>query len=341
MGSRMLVKSVPADVLYICAELITGKSIPVIVGIARLPIGQGLAWIMVTIGAVAGTLFSSYAAHKGGGMSCLCFGNRLVQLAYSLGLSVSLLLSLAGHIHPERGGSLVVIPVFGSVVQSLPQRHSTAFVSLALSGAVFYLCILAGEAEQAAPVFNGLAAMRRGASTAGATLTVGEVVGRAFQLFVLGFYACIQHAPTQVYFRCGGEEPAYASHHHARNAPYCLFVGLFSAWIRVCLWSGVCFMQDQLLHAMLENNAARSDAWAWACCVLYMTALLYSACWTATQLREQILPRFRVDSEVGKLKVVVFVVALAALFRQRSPEILFYTTDALTVASVVATLASS
>jgi hypothetical protein len=337
----MLIRSVPADLLYICGELLTGKSIPVLVGIARLPIGQGLAWIMVTIGAVAGTLFSSYAAHKGGGLSLLSFGNRFVQLAFSLGLSVSLLLSLAGHIHPERGCSVVVIPVFCSVVQSLPQRHSTAFVSLALSAAVFYLCVLAGEAEQAPPVFRGRPA-RVAAASPGATLSIGEAIARAFQLFVLGFYACIQHAPTQVYFsRCGaGEEPAYATHHHARHAPYCLFVGLFSAWVRVCVWSGVCFMQDQLLHAMLENDPARADGWAWACCVAYMTALLYSACWTATQLREQVLPRFFIESEAGKLKVAVAVVALAALHRQRSPEVVFYATDALTLTSILVTLVS-
>ena len=335
-----MIKAVPLDLLYISAELLTGKSVPVLVGITRLPIGQGLAWVMVTLGAMSGTVFSVYAARKGG-MSGLAFWNRLLQLGFSLGLSVSLLLSLASGIHAARGEALAVIPAFFSLVQSLPQRHSTALVSLVLAVLVFYACILAGEADIAAshtplaerrvePVFLG--------TPPAGSLTVGGAIARAVQLFVLGFYACVQHAPTQVYFKTDETacDPAYASHHHARHAPYSMFIGMAAAWLRVCVWSTVCFMPDHTLHSLLEGNYATQGSWP--CIVLYMTALLYSACWTATQLREQVLPYFCVATEVGRLKALVCIVALAALYRQRSPDAMFYAADALAGVCVLATL---
>jgi hypothetical protein len=346
-GGTTMIKSVPPDLLYLCAELVTGKSVPVLVGITRLPIGQALAWAMVTLGAVAGTLFSVYASRRASGVALLGFGNRLLQLGFSLALSVSLLLSLASGIHPQRGPALAVIPVFFSLVHSLPQRHSTGLVSLVLGLLVLYVCTLAGEAELAERLPDIIRARRAhlvapsppAASLAPPSgLTLGEVIARALQLFTLSFYACVQHAPTQVYFRTDETsacDPAYASHHHARHAPYSLFIGLTAAWVRVLVWSAVCFMPDNALHALLEGDYSRNE---WACIILYMTALLYSACWTATQAREQVLPYFCVATEAGRLKALVCIVALAALYRQRSPDAMFYATDALSGVCVLAAL---
>lgn len=347
--SRGMLASVPADLLYIAAELLTGKSVPVLVGITRLPIGQALAWVMVTLGAVAGTLFSVYASRQASGVSLVGFGNRLLQLAFSLALSVSLLLSLASGIHPQRGAALAVIPVFFSLVHSLPQRHSTGLVALVLGLLVLYVCTLAGEvdladrmpdiirARKASPTSNDPRPSASLAPPAG--LTLGGAIARAVQLFVLAFYASVQHAPTQVYFHvtpATGEDPAYASHHHARHAPYSLFIGLTAAWLRVCVWSVVCFMPDNALHALLEGDFSRRGGWA--CIVLYMTALLYSACWTATQLRQQVLPFFRA-SPVAQLKLLVAVITLATVLRQRvSPDAMLYTADALAGACVIAAL---
>jgi hypothetical protein len=78
-GGTTMIKSVPPDLLYLCAELVTGKSVPVLVGITRLPIGQALAWAMVTLGAVAGTLFSVYASRRASGIALLGFvGHKVI-----------------------------------------------------------------------------------------------------------------------------------------------------------------------------------------------------------------------------------------------------------------------
>ena len=370
----LMIQAAPLDMLYICAELVTGKSIPVLVGITRLPIGQGLAWISVTMGAVTGSYFSVWAVHKTKTLSLVAFYNRLLQLCFSLWLSLSLMLSLAKGIHAERGTSLAAVPVLCIITQTLPQRHSTALVSFVLCCAVFYLCALVATIEEGQRATTQLpattATMRRATAALlpaptrahppqhEVSLTLHEIIARAFQLFVLGFYACVQHAPTQTYFDVSTNhtdhkdkadhhdtcKPVYASHHHAKHATYCCFICMLSAWIRVCVWSAVCFLQDNKLHTMLENNHSdpNHDAhWSWLCCTVYMTALLYSACWTATQLREQVLPRFCVifDSEGARLKLLVSLLSLATLFRQREPYIMFWATNALTaVCFLTATL---
>lgn len=359
-----MLRSVPLDILYLCAELVTGKSIPVLVGIARLPVGQGLAWLSVSAGAIAGTCFSVWAARETQSLALLSFVNRCLQLAFSLGLSVSLLLSLAGGVHIEHGVGLALIPAFCVVWQPLPQRHSTALVAFLLSWGTFYICAIMSAVDAGAPSAAGTLeeAMSRSrlrhnpyqerGTPAPVALTLQEIVLRSLQLFLLGAYACIQHAPTQVYFDarhrqgdwggegwdCGRGRPTYASFHHANHAAYSFFMGLVAAWLRVCAWSPICFSQDNFLHLMLEGD--RRGDWDWLCCAAYICTLLYSACWTATQLREQILPRFGIDSEHARLRAAVLVFALAAVFRQRAPALMFGLTYALTVASVLTAYAT-
>jgi len=83
------------------------------------------------------------------------------------------------------------------------------------------------------------------------------------------------------------------------------------------------FLQENTLHAILENDDSRGG-WDWFCCSAYMTALLYSACWTATQVREQVVPRFcLVESTSIKLRLLVVVFAVSALFRQRDYQVCF------------------
>lgn len=346
-----MLRSVGPDLLYICAELMTGKSIPVLVGITCLPVGQVLAWVMVSMGAVSGTLFSVWAAHHAAGMTLASLLNRVLQLCFSLWLSVSLILSVARGIHAERGVALTIIPVCAAVMQPLPQRHSTALVSFILSCLVLYVCTLTSVVDEGIDAHHPV--MRHASLAERPTLvlpppielSVGEVVSRALQLFLLAFYACVQHAPTQVYFNTSKassriNKPAYASNHHADHVGYCLIIGMLAAWLRLCVWSAICFFPDNRLHAMLENDhsVGARGAWSWQCCIVYMTALLYSACWTTTQLLEQVLPRFSIDASADRLKCVVCVLVLATLFRQRDPLIMFVATYTLLGVCILASM---
>jgi hypothetical protein len=344
----LMIQAVPSDILYICAELMTGKSIPVLVAITRLPVGQGLAWVMVCLGGLAGTCFSVLVTHETRTLSLISFTNRLLQLCFSVGLSISLLLSIANGIHPERGVALAVIPAFCLLAQPLPQRHSTALVSFLLCCATFYVCAIMAAVDEgrvASHPSHLLPAARQAASAHaakdGLTLTVPQIISRALQLFALAFYACIQHAPTQIYFETTeNARPNYASHHHANHVPYSFFIGMVGGWLRVCVWSGLCFFQDNPLHAMLENSV-RADEWSWPCCIIYMTTLLFSACWTSTQIKEQIIPRFisgRSNVGIGFIKGLVLAIAVAAVFRQRDPDAMFYAANVLMGVSILSAI---
>jgi hypothetical protein len=198
----MVFRSIPIDVMYICAELITGKSIPVLVGITRLPVDQFLCWLMLLLGAVFGTLFSVYTARAVTGMTLLGFSNRLVQLGFSLCMSLSMLLSVSKGIHAGRGVVLSLIPSFCIVAQNLPQRDSTALLSFGLCCLLFYVTMITSvmaEKRDADMLPHPAPRMTRPHQEA-EEVGVWGFVWRSFQLFLLAFYACIQHAPTQVTF---------------------------------------------------------------------------------------------------------------------------------------------
>ena len=83
------------DILLFSSDLLTGKSIPVLVGITRLPVDQFLAGVVLSMGAAAGALFSFYSSQAVRGLHWLGPVNRLLQMPFGLYLSFSLLLSLS------------------------------------------------------------------------------------------------------------------------------------------------------------------------------------------------------------------------------------------------------
>lgn len=340
--ARMTALAFLTDVAVISSDLISGKSIPVLVGIARLPVDQFLACTVLTLGALAGALFSFYSSSHTQGMHPLGHLHRLVQLLFSLFLSLSLHLALSRGVHYARGVVLSLIPAFCVASQSLPQRAMTARVALAASLAAYLYCVNAPVPASSDDLLlvGPLPSVLQGLDGSDQAAGVWDVVLRALLLFLLAFYACTQHGPTQVYYCCSDGEDAcavYASHAHAQCRHYALFVGLVSALLRVSVWYGVCLKQNNALHAMLEGDLSR---WNWAGYALYSGVLLFSACWTATQIREQVLPLtaiVRVSSVQGRLRLLVCVLALAALYRLRDAEVAFSLAAGLSAASVVVT----
>ena len=338
------------DILLFSSDLLTGKSIPVLVGITRLPVDQFLAGVVLSMGAAAGALFSFYSSQAVRGLHWLGTVNRLLQMLFGLFLSFSLLLSLSRGVHYERGVILSLIPALVVASQGLPQRTSTTLVTVLLSVLAYYYCMVRvveaslqdalAQTEPIPRILRGLNAPDSMDSPDDDEASgVWDVLLRALQLFVLAFYACVQHAPTQVY--CDAEDERdqkafFASGHLAKYPQYALLVGLVSALVRVCVWYGVCFFQNNALHVMLENDLSRGG-WDRAGCVLYSVALLYSASWSATQVREQVLPLFNVTSVETRLKLLVLVLALAALDRQRHPQLMFALTTAFSLVCLAVT----
>lgn len=333
------------DVFLLSSDFTSGKSIPVLVGITRLPIDQFLACVMLAMGAIGGALFSHYTARFARSLHPLAHTNRCIQLFFALFLSLSLSLSLARGIQYMRGVILSIVPAFCVISQPLPQRASTPWVAILVSLVAYWYCmavpiqtseVLAVDMStlRGPSVLHGLNLDSPEEEVAG----VWDVVLRALQLFALAFYACVQHGPTEVYFLARQDPDAvYTSWAYAKSPHYALFVCLFSGLLRVCVWYGVVFFQNNTLHVMLENDLSRGG-WDWAGCVLYSAALLYSACWTASQIREQVLPFFKLSGSVpARIKLLVAALALAAIHRQRDAWAMFGVADGLAGLTVLVT----
>jgi hypothetical protein len=113
-------------------------------------------------------------------------------------------------------------------------------------------------------------------------------------------------------------------------------LGLVTAWVRVTFWYILCFLHDNVVHLMLSNDFSRGG-FDWTCSILYMAALLYSGSWTATQIWEQVLPHFKLNSRHERLKFLALVLGLATLFRQRDGGAVFWATNALTLLALATT----
>lgn len=343
-----MLHAVPFDFVHLVGELVTGKSIPVLLAIAQLPLDRRLACAALAVGGVAGTCFSVWSMRATSGIAwpILAFSARLAHLGFSLFLSFSLLLSVAGGLLDEggRGVVLSVVPAFCFVAQGLPERPSSAVMA-------FLLCVVAlgvGLARplEAAPVLRGEPAPPAPEpppdGLARQAAEVGAALGRSLQLGVLAFYACVQHAPTQVLFgsceahRRGAVEYCSPFLVKPRSLDYCCFVSGAATWVRLVVWTAVCLLHDTPLHLVLEGN--RSRGWDWLSCCALMTALLYQACWTATQIREQVLPYFKQFAARDRLRLLSFVLALSALFRQRHPWVIFGVADGLVGLCLVTTV---
>jgi len=369
----MIAASIIGDLMCLGGELLTGKSIPILVGIVSLPIDQWLACIVVSIGAVSGALFSVYASRATHGLTVLGSGNRLIQQSFSLFLSLSLLLSVARGIHFDRGMVLSIVPSFAITLFALPQNKAPGIISFLLACVLLTVCSNTPVGSSGEDAFaNGNTHVLSGAPRQSHTAkeestSVWQVVLRALQLFLLALYASLQHAPTQIYFQAtqgsgDDDEPprgrvhrhihphhhhhhhyydhealAFASHHHAKDARYAVLVGLASALLRVTFWYILCFFQNNTMHVMLENDHSRGG-WNWACCALYITTLLFAACWTATQITEQVLPHFGAVFHVDRIRLVAGILSLSTLYRQRDSDALFIATDVMLLLSVGTTI---
>ena len=362
-----MLHALPGDLLYLCTDLVTGKSIPLLLGITILPLDHWLAAMVLVLGALSGTLYSAWAARSVSNLSSpvYAFGNMAVQTAFSIFASTSLALSISTAILPS-GIVLSCIPAFCVIAQPYPQRHSTALLALALNFGFFYVAMITGiiRTLDERAVFSFYMHLAHARSLLGYASqdmtqslqmidhladTVWRVVSRSVQLFILAFYASTQHAPLQAYIGKHLEkplmDPIYTSRYIASSPLYCSFASLCAAWIRCFVWLGVTFFHNNALHLIVENQ--RRSEWPWVCCYLYMTALLFSAGWSWTQLTEQVLPCLTMNlperlafSQRLRLPALTIIMAFSAYYHVSDPWVLIGMAQLLAILTIVCALAS-
>lgn len=347
----MHVANVVFDFLHLSSELFSGQSLPVVLAIVMLPLFRLITVIVVAIGLLCGITFSTWIVRATCGLNwrLVSQGNRMLQLFFSAVLSLSLALHLGTVLGGwETGGLLLVlVPAFCLCAQNLPQRHSSPLGCLLLA-------IVAIPVGFATPLEAGSAGLRhdvlgmgrQGQAQAGGSVEeqaqgVWDVVGRAMQLFVCAFYAGIQHAPIQVYHASKEEHKdasvEYCSPAMRGSARYAFLMLFLSGCLRLSVFFSVCVFQDNAMHVLLEGASGYEFDKACVCCL--MVYLLYQACWTLTQLREQVMPsldQVGLHTPRSKVKMLVVCLALASFPLAEHAQVVFWATNVLAGCAVLA-----
>ena len=338
-----------ADLLCVASELFTGKSLPALLVLVHRPLDRVPAVVALAVGALSGAVFSVWAAGVSSGLGrrpAVAFGNRALQLAFSAALSLGVALQLAAALAPDGGLLLALAPALCVCGRALPQRHSTPLLALILALLAMYAGFTT-PADAPSRVWRARALVdvlppadpRRPADER--IVDAWRLVGRALQLVACAFYACVQHAPTQAYEATVAEHKRdlvqYGSKRLHDDALYAGCVAVSAACLRLYTLVAACLFTGNAMHVLLEDDRRwRPDRF---CAAAYMVALLYQACWTLTQLREQVLPHFRalrLDEARGQLKFLVLLLVLASYPPARHVEAVCVATNVLLGCSALA-----
>lgn len=351
MGLGNLIPDIVFDFLHLSSDLFSGQSLPLLLAIVKLPLFRLVTVLDVAIGLLCGITFSTWIVRATCGLNwrLVSQGSRMLQLFFSAGLSLSLALHLGTVLGGwEAGGLLLVlVPAFCLCAQNLPQRHSSALACLLLAMVAIPVGFATPlEAGSAGLRHDVLGLGRQGQAQAGGSVEeqaqgVWDVVGRAMQLFVCAFYAGVQHAPIQVYHASKEEHKdasvEYCSPAMRGSARYAFLMLFLSGCLRLSVFFSVCVFQDNAMHVLLEGASGYEFNKACVCCL--MVYLLYQACWTLTQLREQVMPsldQVGLHTPRSKVKMLVVCLALASFPLGEHAQVVFWATNALAVCAVLA-----
>ena len=211
-----------SDVLFLSSDLLTGKSLPLLVGITVLPIDRHLLGMILGLGVATGLSFTIWSARVATTMIPAMFFLRLVNLGFSMFLSISFFLRLGMCVDSAALG-LAVVPVFVLHMQKLPERPSTHLIMFFLTMIVFWVSLLSElprhvhhQDVSIQPVMRRLMALNRMQWQQHHLMAVPTVPAhpivtsdgpstlvtffRVLLLYILAFYASVHHGPTQVYF---------------------------------------------------------------------------------------------------------------------------------------------
>ena len=126
------------DLNYLASDLVTGKSLPILVAASVIPLDPNLLGTMIMAGVSLGCVVNLARAWRP--LPAHPVTNWAVRFAnhlFSVFLSASFALRVARILHPS-GVSLSVLPMFCVIVQHTPERPSTPFTLLVLSLTLFW-----------------------------------------------------------------------------------------------------------------------------------------------------------------------------------------------------------
>ena len=135
------------DVMYLSSDLLTGKSLPLLLSAATMPIDLALLGTVLALGVACGTLHTLWdaqrAADRIGWRACT---RSLLQHLFHAWLSLAFWLLLAGRVHDgaqlRQAVTLLLVPCYALVTKTLPPGSCTVLVAFLLNAGVLLFCFL-------------------------------------------------------------------------------------------------------------------------------------------------------------------------------------------------------
>ena len=132
------------DLNYLASDLVTGKSLPILVAASTVPLDPNLLGTMVLLGVFLGscvTLAQAWRPPATGRAGVIAgWASRFLNHAFGAFLSMSFLLRVSTRVYAS-GVTLSLLPAFCVVCQYVPERPSTPFTLLVISVGLFWLGI--------------------------------------------------------------------------------------------------------------------------------------------------------------------------------------------------------
>jgi hypothetical protein len=361
------------DLNYLASDLVSGKSIPVLIAVTVLPLDPNLLGTMVLLGVFLGSLATLALAWRPPSPAAAAvltgWGARFMNHSFAAFLSLSFLLRIAPRLYPT-GTTLSLLPGFCVVCQYVPERPSTTFVLLVVSVGLFWLGIahemgamrprqgpelLAESVHQAQRALmrlpepgRRLLALHPGDRLPAShahnhaprqiTQSFWDSLGYSLLVVGLTFYATANHGPVHSYG--GGDEGnpfarRYMSVQYLYSRAYSVWPTLTAAMLRAYVYLRTAWLHGNALHLIYETGSDERDLSRF-CVWLHMVVLLYSAAWSCTQLTEQVLTVFVGDKTQLRMNFTVVLLALAYLFQWRHDWLGFWLTLGVAGATVAA-----
>jgi hypothetical protein len=337
------------DLNYLASDLVTGKSLPILVAVSTFNLDPNLMGVMVIAGVSLGAITTLLQAHHAPSLLTNWL-LRGLNHAFAVLLSMAFAIRLCQAMHPD-GRALSLLPLFCVALQQVPERPSTPFTLLVLSIALFWAGILYEfDFSTAHPVEaevrqrrlmqeRSLMQQRRLMALnhqnphhhpthhsdyqPAVTRSIPHSALYSLVVLLLAFYASAQHGPVAC---LADAQPTsrrrYMSAAFLANRYYAVWPTLSAALLRAYVYLRTGWLHGNPMHISMGDTGNVSLFCAW----LHLVALLYSAAWGVTQLSEQVLTLWPGDH---RPRAAAALLALAYLFRWRDPWAGFLATLAI------------
>jgi hypothetical protein len=298
-------------------DILSGKSIPVLLAVTLYHLDPHLLGTMVLLGATVGTVINIHKTSKKPASDQIEWWFRIIHLSFGAWLSITLLHRILGYMHPA-GVLLATIPSFWVIIQPVPERPITLCFIFLLTMVLFYMSLIISpemliDSDTVRQHQRQLQAINKydwykshKIATYSPPVDVHPVESAlpgSIIILVLSTLSTIQNGPLYNF------TSKYCSPSLLFNRTYSVFACIVAALFRSYIIITIGWMQHNILHLLLEG----SQAIFWACWV-WIVLLLMTINWHVTHVSYNLLTIFKGNPNDFKLKYTIILFAIGYMY---------------------------